>query len=75
MEYLAIVCSETFCTKDGVVWATEEKAWVSSIFDMLTAIFELLLELLQVKDLGLKILRGLMKNVLVAAYGSYKPIL
>lgn len=42
---------------------------------MLTAIFELLLELLHIKDLDLKILRGLMKNVLVAAYGSYKPIL
>lgn len=42
---------------------------------MLMAIFELPLELLHIKDLDLKTLRGLMKNVFVIAYGSYKAIL
>jgi len=40
---------------------------------MLTAIFELLLELLHIKDLDLQMLRGLMKNVLVVAYGPISP--
>lgn len=45
------------------------------MFHMLTAVFYFPLELLHVEYLGLKMLRSLVRNVPVAAWGSFKTIL